>query len=74
MLGVSGRDFAVVAADSRMSDGYSILSRNVPKLYPLTPHCVLGTAGMQAEAVQLRKVLDIRLAQYKHKHNKVSKQ
>lgn len=34
-LGVSGADFAVVAADTRLMEGYSILSRNVSKVKAL---------------------------------------
>lgn len=70
VVGVSGDDFCVIAGDTRMSYGYSIGSREVPKLHQLTDHCVLATAGMQAEAVQLRKVLDTRCAWYKHMHRK----
>lgn len=32
-LGVAGADYVILAGDTRMSDGYSICSRNVPKLY-----------------------------------------
>jgi len=53
-----------------MSEGYNILSRDVPKLYALTDQCVLATAGMQAETTQLRKVLTWKLTTYKHKHEK----
>ena len=35
VLGVSGEDFAIVAGDSRMSVGYSISSRSVPKTHEL---------------------------------------
>lgn len=69
VLGVAGDGFAVVAGDTRMSSGYSILSRDVSKLYKLTDHCVIATAGMQAEAATLRKVLDYKTTFYDHEHN-----
>ena len=53
-----------------MSYGYRIASRNVSKLKVLTPHCVLASPGMQADAVALRKQLDVRLVQYEHTHQK----
>lgn len=30
-----GKDFALIASDQRLVKGYSILSRAVPKIYPL---------------------------------------
>ncbi len=34
-LGISGDDFAVIAADTRLMEGYSILSRDVSKIKQL---------------------------------------
>lgn len=35
VLAVSGKDFVVIAGDTRMSYGYSIASRNVTKMVQL---------------------------------------
>jgi 20S proteasome subunit beta 6 len=66
---VAGTDFCIVAGDTRMSDGYTILSRDVAKIHQLTNKCVISIAGMQAEASTLSKILNIRIQQYRNRHN-----
>lgn len=68
VLGVAGENFAVIAGDTRMSSGYSILTRNDSKLHKLTDHCCVASAGMQAERSTLWKVLDYKVTFYDHEH------
>lgn len=70
-VGIAGEDFAVVAGDTRMSRGYSILSRDVPKLLQLTDKVVLAASGMQADINALRKILTTRIEWFVHQHGKV---
>eukprot|EP00299_Pterocystis_sp_00344_P007984 c2840_g1_i1.p1 GENE.c2840_g1_i1~~c2840_g1_i1.p1 ORF type:complete len:242 (-),score=43.61 c2840_g1_i1:51-734(-) len=71
VIAVAGKDFCVVAADTRLSQGYSILSRYSPKTIELTPKCVLASSGMQADRAVLFKVLRVRAEQYMHAHNRL---
>lgn len=65
-VAISGDDWAIVAADTRLSSGYEILSRNVCKLHAVTDQCVLGSAGCKTDVDQLRSVLDINMKVCNH--------
>eukprot|EP00041_Stephanoeca_diplocostata_P020955 m.479606 g.479606 ORF g.479606 m.479606 type:complete len:215 (+) comp21703_c0_seq2:185-829(+) len=70
VLGVSGEDFAIIASDTRLSEGYSIHTRESPKSYKLTPQTVLGCAGFHGDVLTLVKQIEARLTFYKQTHNK----
>lgn len=70
IISVAGKDFAVIASDSRLSEGYSILSRTQPHLYQLQPNCVVGCVGFHGDCLTFTKTLEIRLRMYEHEHNK----
>jgi hypothetical protein len=55
-IGISGKDFAILGSDSRLSRGYSILCRDSAKQIQLTDNCVLVSAGMKADRDTLHKV------------------
>ena len=68
ILAVAGDDYVVLGADTRLSTGYSILSRRVSKAVSLTSTCVIGSGGCYTDIQTLHKNLQIRSAMYKHDH------
>lgn len=70
-LGVAGKGFAVLAADTRMSNGYSICNRNTSKCTQLTSHVVIASGGMQADRASLHKQIGFRLQHYEYRNGKV---
>ncbi|EDO06227.1 Proteasome subunit beta type-1 family protein [Babesia bovis T2Bo] len=61
---------AVIAADTRLSIGYAIHTRNVSKLKKLTQTCVIGTSGMQADMHALHSALERQIELYRFKHHR----
>ncbi|KAG1658382.1 hypothetical protein FOA52_010060 [Chlamydomonas sp. UWO 241] len=68
ILAVAGEDYCIVAASTRMSTGYSILTRDSSKMLQLSPKVVIASAGMQADAATLHKNLQIKNVMYQHNH------
>ena len=68
-LALAGADFAVIGADTRLSEGYSILTRNVSRAKILTPSCVIATGGCHTDVFTLHKVLGVRIDTYRHDHD-----
>lgn len=70
VLGISGPDFAIIASDTRLSEGYSIHTRDSPKTYKLTDGTVLGSAGFHGDILTLVKSIGQRITHYKHTHGR----
>ena len=68
ILAVAGDDYVVLGADTRLSSGYSILSRRVSKVCALSSTCVMGSGGCYTDIQTLHKNLQIKSAMYKHDH------
>jgi len=69
-LGVSGEDYAVLVADTRLSTGYRIHTRDCTKCTQLTKKCVISSCGMKSDAITLHKMLKAKIVMYEHNHRR----
>ena len=60
----------VCAADTRMSTGYSILTRDYKKIEKVSSQCVMASAGFMADAATLKKTLKARCETYEFQNGK----
>jgi len=70
VVAVAGKDYAVIAADTRLSIGYNILSRDTSKVAQLTDKCFILSSGMYADLLALRKHLKARITMYEFDNGK----
>ena len=71
-MAIAGANYAIVASDTRLTDGgYGILSRNLPKLFNLTDHVVLGATGCWADVLTLTRLIGARIKMFKYTHNQI---
>lgn len=60
VVAIAGDNFVVVGGDTRLSEGYSIVTRNESKLVQLSDKTILATSGMYADFCELTKVAVMR--------------
>jgi len=68
LLAVAGDDFAVIASDTRLSEGFSIHTRDVNKTFKLGTKTFLTCGGFHGDVLTLSKTIDVRLKMYEHEH------
>ena len=61
ILAISSKDFAVIAGDTRQSEGYSIQTRYAPKVTQLTEECCIAVNGFAADGKELVKQIKQKL-------------
>ncbi|KAK9475111.1 nucleophile aminohydrolase [Dipodascopsis tothii] len=64
ILGIAGKDFAVLAGDTRHTTGYSINSRYQPKVIELPDDIVISANGFAADGSALTRRLEQRIKWY----------
>lgn len=72
VLGVAGPDFVVMAADTRLSEGFNIHTRFDSKIHALSTNVAVAASGMQADRAALFKRLDIQTSLYQHQNSGLS--
>ena len=56
-MAIAGEDYVIVAADKRLSNSYSIVSRDTSKICKLTDNIILSSSGMYADFIALQRYL-----------------
>ena len=77
-LGISGKDFTILAGDTRSTSGYNINSRYAPKVYRIGGDdesgegatLVLSLVGYAADGTALQERLNMIVKLYKYQHGK----
>lgn len=69
VVAIAGKDFAVIASETRLSSGYQIYTRDQPKMFELTDKTVLGITGCWCDALTFAKVIGTRVKNYYYEHN-----
>ncbi|MGC9108097.1 MAG: proteasome subunit beta, partial [Infirmifilum sp.] len=64
-VGLTGRDFVVLAADRRATSGYFIASKHVWKILEIDSHVAVTIAGTVGDAQQLIDRLKVEAGYYK---------
>ncbi|UKK02597.2 proteasome subunit [Theileria orientalis] len=70
VIAATWKNYAVIAADTRLSLRYLIHTRYSTKLLKLTDKCILGTSGMQADMLALQSVIERQIEMYRFSHHK----
>ncbi len=68
VVAIAGKDFVVLAADKRLTQGYSIKTRNISRIHKLASKTMLACGGCHADVLALYKNLSYRAAMYLHNH------
>merc|ERR1712212_428099 len=65
-LAIAGENFSVIASDTRLSQGFSIHTRDSPKTYRLSENTVLACTGFHGDVLTLTKMIGVRMKMYEH--------
>ena len=70
VVAIAGTNFCLLGGDTRVSQGYTILSRNTSKITQLTKTAAIASSGMRSDIDKLHKVLLIRVKDYEYRFHK----
>ena len=70
LIAIAGEDFVTIAADTRISEGFSIISSSFSKTTKLTETCAITSSGMVADMETLHKLLITKVKVYEREHKR----
>lgn len=70
VVAIAGKDFAIIASETRLSSGYQIYTREQPKLFQITPKTILGSTGCWCDVLAFSKIIEARVKNYLYEHNR----
>jgi len=68
LVAIAGPNYAVIASDTRLTQGYGILTRKQSKLFKLTDSTVLASSGCWCDSITFHKRLQAQLKMYNYEH------
>jgi len=69
-VAIGGEGYCIVAASTRLSTGFSILTSDKSMVLEVNKKCLIASAGFDGDRSQLHKVLTLRSENYEHFHKK----
>jgi 20S proteasome subunit beta 6 len=69
-LAIGGEGYCIVAASTRLSTGFSILTSDKSMVLEVNSKCMIASAGFDGDRSQLHKVLTFRSENYESFHKK----
>nr|CDS31636.2 proteasome (prosome macropain) subunit beta [Hymenolepis microstoma] len=71
-LGISGKDYAIVASDTRLTDENMgiLFSRNSPHIYEVGPNIRMCLTGFRGDVLTFTKVIEAKVKEYRYHHKK----
>jgi len=68
VVAIAGDNFSVIASDTRLTQGYGILTRDQSKLFKMTGSTVLASTGCWCDCQTFNRRLQIQLKMYAYDH------
>ena len=64
VVGITGRNYAIIASDTRLSESYVIRSRNISKIFEVADGVYLAASGCLSDTIALSKVMQSEMKMY----------
>lgn len=70
IVGIAGRDYCLIAADTRLSEQYLIRSRQLSRIFTIDDGLLLSGSGCWSDVLSLSKELQREAQVYEFEHDK----